>query len=42
MDRRYGTCNVKSMYRARLIRAVAEVISRYKLDIVGVQKVRWD
>jgi hypothetical protein len=30
------------MYRAGLLRAVAEEISKYKLDLVGVQEVRWD
>jgi endonuclease/exonuclease/phosphatase family metal-dependent hydrolase len=30
------------MYRAGLLRAVAEQIPKYKLDLVGVQEVRWD
>jgi hypothetical protein len=30
------------MYRAGSLRAVAEEISKYTLDIVGVQEVRWD
>jgi hypothetical protein len=30
------------MYRAGTLRAVAEEISKYKLDLVGVQEVRWD
>jgi exonuclease III len=38
---RFGTWNV-SMYRAVLPRAVAEEISKQKLDLVGVQEVRWD
>jgi exonuclease III len=42
MDMRFGTWNVRSMYRAGLLRAVAEEISKYKLDLVGVQEVRWD
>jgi hypothetical protein len=42
MDRRFGTWNVRSMERARSLRAVGEEISIYKLDIVGVQEVRWD
>jgi hypothetical protein len=33
--------NVRSMYRAGLLRVVAEEIS-CKLDSVGVQEVRWD
>jgi hypothetical protein len=30
------------MYRAGSLRAVAEEISKYKLDLVGVQGVRWN
>jgi hypothetical protein len=41
MDMRFGTWNVRSMYRAGSLRAVAEEISKYKLDGVGVQEVRW-
>jgi len=32
-----GTWNVRSLYRA-----VARELGRYKLDVVGVQEVRWD
>jgi hypothetical protein len=42
MNMRFGTWNVRSMYRAGSLRAVAEVISKYKLDLVGVEEVRWD
>jgi exonuclease III len=42
MDMRFGTWNVRSMYRAGSPRAVAEEISKYNLDLVGVQEVRWD
>jgi hypothetical protein len=41
MDMRFGTWNVRSMYRAGSLRAVGEEISKYKLDLVGVE-VRWD
>jgi hypothetical protein len=41
MDMRFGVWNVRSMYRAGSLRAVAEEISKYKLDLVRVQ-VRWD
>jgi exonuclease III len=39
---RSGTWNVRSIYKAGSLRAVGEGISKYKLDIVGVQEVRWD
>jgi hypothetical protein len=42
MDMRFGTWNVISMYRAGSLRAIAEEISKYKLDLVGVQEVRRD
>jgi exonuclease III len=38
---RFGTWNVRSMYRACSLGALAEEISKYKLDLVGVQDVRW-
>jgi hypothetical protein len=37
MDMRFGTWNVRSS-----LRAIAEEISKYNLDLVGVQEVRWD
>jgi hypothetical protein len=42
MDIRFGTWNVRSICRAGSLRAVGEEISKYKLDLVGVQVVRWD
>jgi hypothetical protein len=39
MDTRFVTWNVRSMYRAGLLRTVAEDISKYELHIVGVQEV---
>jgi hypothetical protein len=30
------------MYRAGSLRAVGEELSKYQLDLVGVQAVRWD
>jgi hypothetical protein len=42
IDMRFGTWNVRSMFRAGSHRAVGEEISKYKLDLVGVQQVRWD
>jgi hypothetical protein len=38
---RFGTWNVTNMYGAGSLREVAEEISKYKLNLVGVQ-VRWD
>jgi hypothetical protein len=30
------------MYRAGSLREIGEDISKYKIDLVGVQEVRWD
>jgi len=33
---------MQSLYRERSLTAAAKELSRYKLDLVGVQEVRWD
>ena len=38
---RFGTSNVRSMYRSGSLTTVARELARYKLDLVGIQ-VRWD
>jgi len=37
-----GTWNVRSLYMAGSRKAAARELVRYKLDVVGVQEVRWD
>jgi hypothetical protein len=39
---RFGTWNVRSIYRANSLMVVGEDISKYKLDLLRVQEVRWD
>jgi exonuclease III len=39
---RFGTWNVKSLYRVGAIRSVVGELEKYKLDLVGVQEVRWE
>jgi hypothetical protein len=41
MDMRFGLWNVRSLYRAGSLMAVSMELSKYKLDLVGVQEVRW-
>ena len=41
-DIKLGTWNVRSLFRARSIKAAARELARYKLDVVGVQEVSWD
>ena len=38
----FGTWNVGSLYRAGPLTAAARELARYKLDLVGMQEVRWD
>jgi len=42
MDIRFGTWNVRNLYRAGSLTAAARELARYKLDLVGAQGVRWD
>jgi len=37
-----GTWNVRSFYRAGSFKAAARELGWYKLDVMGVQVVRWD
>jgi exonuclease III len=42
MDMRFGTWNVRSLYRAGSLMTVLKELSRYRLDLVGAQEVRWE
>jgi hypothetical protein len=39
---RFGMWNVMSLYRSGSLTTVARELARYKLDLVGIQEVRWD
>jgi len=39
---RFGTWNVRSLYRAGSLKAAGRELARYKFDLVGIQEVRWD
>ena len=39
---RPGTWNVRSLHRTGSLTAATRELARYKLDLVGVQDVRWD
>jgi exonuclease III len=39
---RFGTWNVRSLYRAGSLKRVLRELARYMLDLVGVQEVRWE
>jgi hypothetical protein len=41
MDMRFGTWNVRSLYRAGSLKTVSRELAKYKLDLVGVQ-IRWE
>jgi hypothetical protein len=36
-----GTWNVRSLYRSGSLKTIARELGKYKLDLVGVQEVRW-
>jgi hypothetical protein len=40
-DIRFGTCNVRSLYRSDSLTTAARELTIYKLDLVGVQEVKW-
>jgi hypothetical protein len=40
MDMRFGLWNVRSLYRAGSLMTLSRELSRYKLDLAGVQEVR--
>jgi hypothetical protein len=42
MDMRFGLWNVRSLYRAGSLMTASRELSRYKLDLAGVQEVRWE
>jgi hypothetical protein len=39
---KFGTWNVRSLYRSWSLATGVRDLARYELDLVGVQKVRWD
>jgi hypothetical protein len=41
MDMRFGLWNVKSLYKESSLVTVSKELSKYKLDLVGIQEVTW-
>jgi len=39
---RFGTWNVRSLYRSGSLRTVTRELARYILGLVGIKEVRWD
>jgi hypothetical protein len=39
---RFGLWNIRSLYRAVSLMTVSRDVARCKLDLVGVQEVRWE
>jgi hypothetical protein len=42
MDMRFGTSNVRSLYRVGSLMTVSRELARNKLELVGVEEVRWE
>jgi hypothetical protein len=38
---RFGTWNMRSLYRTGSLVTASKELSKYKLDLVGMQDVRW-
>jgi hypothetical protein len=41
-DMIFGTWNIRSLCRVGAIKSIVGELEKYKLDIVGVQEVRWE
>jgi len=41
-DTRFGSWNIRSLYRLGAIKSVVGELEKYKLDLVGIQEVRWE
>jgi exonuclease III len=39
---RFCTWNVRNLYRVGAVKSVVGKLEKYKLDLVGVQEVRWE
>jgi hypothetical protein len=42
MDIRFGTGKIRSLYTVGSLMTVSRELSRYRLDLAGVQEVRWE
>jgi exonuclease III len=42
MDMRFGTWNIRSLYRVGCLMTVSRELSRYRLDLVRVQEIKWE
>jgi hypothetical protein len=42
MDVRFDTWDVRCLYGAGSLTTAAKEISKYKLDLMGIQEVKWD
>jgi exonuclease III len=42
IDLRFGTWNVRSLLRIGSLTTVARELGKHKVDLVGVQEVRWE
>ena len=41
-ETRFGSWNVRSLYRSGSLTTAARELVRYKLDLMGIQEVRWE
>jgi hypothetical protein len=39
---RFGTWNVRSLHKTGTLKTVARELGKYKLDLEGVEEIRWE
>jgi hypothetical protein len=42
IDKRFGLWNVRRLYKVGSLMTVSRKLSKFKIDLVGVQEVRWE
>jgi exonuclease III len=42
MGMRFGTWNIRSLYRTGSLKMAARELEKFKLDLVGVQEICWE
>jgi hypothetical protein len=42
MGMRFSTWNVRNLYRGGALSSVTSEVEKYRMDLVGVQKVSWE
>ncbi|KAF0757632.1 Uncharacterized protein FWK35_00030247, partial [Aphis craccivora] len=41
LETRFGTWNIRTLYKAGVLKNIVEEIEKYKVPIVAIQEIRW-